>query len=136
MVKRFDCFEEYKGEVPQRQNGAIISQGAGTTTAYALNSIGARAILFLPEGKDVYEGMIVGQNSRKEDMVVNAAKGKKQTNMRASGSDSNIKLAPPKVFSLEEALEFINDDELVEVVPGDIRLRKKYLNRLDRHRKS
>ena len=85
-------------------------------------------------GTHVYEGMIVGMNARNDDMVVNPCKAKRVSNMRAAGSDDTIKLTPPRVFSLEEALEFINDDELVEVTPDDIRLRKKYLNELERRR--
>lgn len=134
LVRRFEEFQEYKGEIPQRINGAIISQEEGISTAYALNNIGERAIMFLHPGTKVYEGMIVGMNSRSEDMVVNPCKAKKVTNMRAAGSDDAIRLSPPKIFTLEEALEFINDDELVEVVPDDIRLRKKYLKELERRR--
>ncbi|MDD2484507.1 MAG: translational GTPase TypA [Eubacteriales bacterium] len=134
IVRRFECFEEYKGEIPQRTNGAIISQEGGIATPYALNNIGERATLFIDPGTKVYEGMIVGMNSRNEDMVVNACKAKKVTNMRAAGTDDSVRLSPPRVFTLEEALEWINDDELVEVVPNDIRLRKKYLNELERRR--
>lgn len=90
--------------------------------------------MFVEPQVKVYEGMIVGMNSRGEDMVVNPCKEKKQTNMRAAGSDDNIKLSPARVFTLEEALEFIDDDELVEIVPDDIRLRKKILSELDRRR--
>ena len=136
LVRRFDSFAPYKGDIPQRVNGVIIAQEAGTSTPYALNSIAERATLFIEPGTDVYEGMIVGMNVRNDDMVVNPSKNKKQTNMRAAGSDDNIKLPPAKVMSLEEALEFINDDELVEVVPGDIRLRKKYLKELERRRQN
>ena len=134
FVRRFACFEEHKGDIPQRTNGAIISQEAGVSTPYALNNIGERATLFIDSGVKVYEGMIVGMNSRNEDMVVNPCKAKKVTNMRAAGSDDAIRLTPPRIFTLEEALEWINDDELVEVVPDDIRLRKKYLNELERRR--
>ncbi len=134
LVRRFDSFEPHKGDIPQRTNGAVIAQEEGVATPYALNNIGERATLFIPSGTKVYEGMIVGMNSRNEDMVVNACKAKKSTNMRSSGNDDAIKLTPPRVFSLEEALEFINDDELVEVVPDDIRLRKKHLKELDRRR--
>ena len=136
LVRRFENFESHKGSIPQRTNGVIISQQAGTSTPYALNAISERAILFIEPGTDVYEGMVIGMNSRNDDMVVNPTKSKKQTNMRAAGSDDNIKLPPAKIMSLEEALEFINDDELVEVVPGDVRLRKKYLKELDRRRHS
>jgi len=90
--------------------------------------------MFVEPGTKVYEGMIVGMNSRNDDMVVNPCKAKKATNMRAAGSDDAVKLSPPRTFTLEEALEFINNDELVEVVPDDIRLRKKLLKELDRRR--
>lgn len=136
IVRRFDCFEPHKGDIPQRTNGAIIAQEAGVSTPYALNNIQERATLFIEPGTKVYEGMIVGMNSRNEDMVVNACKAKKATNMRSSGNDDAVKLSPPRIFSLEEALEFINDDELVEIVPDDIRLRKKHLNELERRRAS
>lgn len=136
FVRRFDCFEPYKGEIPQRTNGAVISQEEGVSTPYALSNISERATLFIEPGTKVYEGMIVGMNSRNEDMVVNACKAKKTTNMRAAGSDEAVKLPPARIFSLEEALEFINDDELVEIVPNDIRLRKKFLNDLERRRNS
>ncbi len=134
LVRRFECFEPHKGDIPQRMNGAIIAQEEGVSTPYALNNIGERATMFIEPGTKVYEGMIVGMNSRNEDMVVNACKAKKTTNMRAAGSDDAIKLSPARIFSLEEALEFINDDELVEIVPDDIRLRKKYLKELERRR--
>ncbi|MDD3168871.1 MAG: translational GTPase TypA [Eubacteriales bacterium] len=134
LVRRFECFEPHKGEIPQRTNGAVIAQEEGVATPYALFNISERATLFLEPGTRVYEGMIVGMNSRNEDMVVNACKAKKTTNMRAAGSDEAIKLSPARIFTLEEALEFINDDELVEIVPNDIRLRKKYLKELERRR--
>ena len=134
MVRRFDSFEEFKGEIPQRTNGVAISGDNGTSTPYALFNIQERVQLFIDSGTKVYEGMIIGMNSRNEDMVVNPCKAKKATNMRAAGNDDGVKLSPPRFFSLEEALEFINDDELVEVVPNDIRLRKKHLSELDRRR--
>ena len=134
MVQRFSGYEDYKGEIPQRTFGAIIAQEEGVTTPYALNNIQERAQMFVGPQVKVYEGMIVGQNSRSEDMIVNPAKAKHISNMRAAGSDDNVKLTPPRVFSLEEALEWINDDELVEVTPVDIRLRKKILGELERKR--
>ena len=134
MVRRFIGYEDYKGEVPQRSAGAIIAQEEGVTTPYALNNIQERAQMFVTPGVKVYEGMIVGQNSRNEDMIVNPCKAKHVSNMRAAGSDDAVKLSPARVFSLEEALEWINDDELVEVTPTDIRLRKKILNELERRR--
>lgn len=134
MVRRFSDFEQYKGEIPQRINGVGIAQEHGTATPYALSNISERIKLFIEPGTEVYEGMIIGMNSRNDDMVVNPCKAKKATNMRAAGNDDAVKLAPPVVFSLEEALEFINSDELVEIVPDDIRLRKKLLKELDRRR--
>lgn len=136
MVRRFDSFQEYKGEIPERTQGVAISQEAGVATGYALNNISERVRLFIPPGTKVYEGMIVGQNSRGEDMIVNPCKAKKVTNMRASGTDDSVKLPPYRDFTLEEALEFINDDELVEVVPDAIRLQKKYRNELERRRQA
>ena len=129
MVRSFERYEEHKGEIPGRSNGVLISQGPGTTMGYALNALSERATMFVDPGVDVYEGMIIGMNSRKDDMVVNPTKNKKLTNVRASGSDDAIKLNPARIFTLEEALEFIDDDELVEITPDSIRLRKRYLKR-------
>lgn len=135
MIRRFDRFEEYSGEIPQRTNGVAIAQEEGIATPYAIFNISERVQMFIEPGTRVYEGMIIGMNSRSDDMVVNPCRAKKASNMRAAGSDENIKLAPARTFTLEEALEFIDDDELVEIVPDDIRLRKKYLRELDRRRK-
>ncbi|MDD5874373.1 MAG: translational GTPase TypA [Eubacteriales bacterium] len=134
MVRRFEGFEEWKGEIPQRTNGVAIAQEEGSCTPYAIFNIQERVQMFVEPGTKVYEGMIVGMNSRGDDMVVNPCKAKRVSNMRAAGSDDTIKLTPPRRFSLEEALEFINDDELVEVTPDDIRLRKKLLHELERRR--
>ena len=134
MVRRIEGYTEYVGELPRRGNGALIAQEQGTTMGYALNSLEDRGILFVKPGIDVYEGMIIGQNARKEDMTVNPCKNKKMTNTRSSGADDAIRLSPPKTFTLEEALEFIEDDELVEVTPDSIRLRKKILNESERVR--
>ncbi len=134
MVQRFIGYEDYKGEIPQRTFGAIIAQEAGVATPYALNNIQERAQMFIGPQTKVYEGMIVGQNSRSDDMVVNPAKAKHVSNMRAAGTDDKVLLTPPRIFSLEEALEWINDDELVEITPSDIRLRKKILGELERKR--
>ena len=134
MVRRFECFDDYKGEIPQRVNGVAIAQEEGVCTPYALFNIGERVQMFVEPGTRVYEGMIVGMNSRNDDMVVNPCKAKRVSNMRAAGSDEAIKLSPARKFTLEEALEFINDDELVEVTPDDIRLRKKLLHELERRR--
>lgn len=134
MIRRFEKFGEYSGDIPQRTNGVAIAQEEGVATPYAIFNISERVQMFIEPGTRVYEGMIIGMNSRGEDMVVNPCKAKKASNMRAAGSDENIKLAPARTFTLEEALEFIDDDELVEIVPDDIRLRKKYLRELERRR--
>ncbi len=134
MVQRFIGYEDYKGEIPERTAGAIIAQEEGISTPYALNNIQERALLFIGPGTHVYEGMVVGQNSRPEDMIVNPCKAKKASNMRSAASDDAVRLSPYKQFSLEEALEWINEDELVEVTPSDIRLRKRILSELDRRR--
>lgn len=134
MVRRFDRFAEYTGEISGRTNGVAIAQEEGVATPYAIFNISERVQMFIEPGTKVYEGMIIGMNARSDDMVVNPCKAKKATNMRAAGSDDNIKLAPARTFTLEEALEFIDDDELVEIVPDDIRLRKKYLKELERRR--
>lgn len=134
MVRRFFSYEEFKGKIAERTNGVIISQQEGMTTSYALANIGERAEMYVAPGTHVYEGMIVGCNSRNEDMVVNPCKTKKMTNMRAAGNDDTIKLPPHRVFTLEGALEFISSDELVEITPSNIRLRKKLLKELERRR--
>lgn len=134
MERRFTGFEPWKGDIPKRTNGVAIAQEEGNCTPYAIFNIQERVTMFVKQGEHVYEGMIVGMNHRQEDMVVNPCKAKRVSNMRAAGSDDTIKLTPPRVFSLEEALEFIDDDELVEITPDDIRLRKKLLRELDRRK--
>ena len=134
MVRRFEGFEEWKGDIPDRVNGVAVAQEEGNCTAYAIFTIQERVQMFVKPQDHVYEGQIVGMNARSDDMVVNPCRAKKATNMRAAGSDDTIKLTPPRVFSLEEALEFIADDELVEVTPTDIRLRKKLLTELERRK--
>lgn len=134
MVRRFERFEPYKGDIPQRVNGVLISQTDGEAMGYSLMNLSERAQFFIEPGTKVYEGMIVGLNSRSDDMTVNPCKNKKMTNVRASGSDDAIKLPPALKLTLEDALEFINDDELVEITPEQIRIRKKFLKELDRKR--
>ena len=134
MERRFLDFEAYKGEIGGRTNGSAIAIEEGVCTPYALFNIGERVQLFVDPGTKVYEGMIVGMNSRSDDMEVNPCKAKKVSNMRAAGSDESVKLSPPRRFTLEEALEFIDDDELVEITPDDIRLRKKLLKEIERRR--
>jgi len=131
----FHEYAPYKGPITGRKNGVLISMDSGETVAYALFGLQERGILFLGPGVDVYEGMIIGQHAKENDLVVNACKGKKLTNVRASGSDDAIRLTPPTVLSLEQALEFIDDDELVEVTPKSIRLRKKFLDANERKKK-
>jgi GTP-binding protein len=136
----YHVFERYAPRVPvaigQRINGVLISNVAGKSLAYSLFNLQERGRLFLGHGEPVYEGMIAGIHSRGNDLVVNPTKGKQLTNVRAAGSDENILLTPPIRFSLEQALEFIDDDELVEVTPASIRLRKKLLTESDRKRAS
>ena len=134
ILRSFERYDHYLGEIPKRGNGVIISQSTGPAIAYSLNNIADRGTLFINPGVDVYEGMIIGMNARKEDMAVNPCKGKKQTNTRSSGADDAVKLAPPRIFSLEEALEFIEDDELIEITPDSIRLRKRLLSENERMR--
>jgi GTP-binding protein len=117
----------YTGEIPQRPSGALISDRQGVTTLYALDGIQERGILFLGDGVEVYEGMIIGEHSRDNDLDVNCVREKKLTNMRASGSDDAVRLVPFKVLTLEQSIEFIADDELVEVTPKSLRMRKKVL---------
>ena len=136
----FHAFDHYApkatGEVGQRPKGAIISMETGKALAFALWNIQERGKLFIGHGVDVYEGMIVGVNAREEDMIVNPLKGKKLTNVRAAGSDEAVVLTPPIRLTLEYALEFINDDELVEVTPQSIRVRKKFLKEHERKKAS
>jgi len=134
IVRSFDSFDFYKGEIKGRKNGVLMSQQAGTTMGYALFKLQDRATLFVDPAQDVYEGMVIGMNSRPEDMTVNPCKNKQLTNTRSSGADDAIKLVPPKKFTLEEALEFIESDELVEITPDAIRIRKKILNENERIR--
>ena len=131
---RFDHYEPMKGDVPSRQNGVMVSMGRGKAEAYAIDALQLRGTFFIDPGVETYEGMIVGSHSTDDDLEVNLQKAKKLTNMRAAGSDRNLKIAPAAKLSLEEALEYIEDDEYVEVTPLNIRLRKKYLTSLERRR--
>ena len=132
IIRSFDHYDKYKGEIAQRINGVLISSQEGEAIAYSLNNLESRGTLFIGPGEKVYEGMIIGMCSRGEDMVVNPCKGKKQSNVRSSAADEAIRLSPPKIMTLEAALEFINDDELVEITPDSIRLRKRYLTEIER----
>lgn len=124
MTHRFRAYEPMKADIKLRQNGSLVSMETGQALAYALDRLQDRGKFFIEPGDQVYKGQVVGENSRGDDMGVNVIKGKKLTNMRASGSDQGIKLAPKTQFSLEEAMEYINDDEYLEVTPISIRMRK------------
>ncbi|MEK7679009.1 MAG: translational GTPase TypA, partial [Deltaproteobacteria bacterium] len=130
----FEGYEPWTGQISRRATGALVSDRTGETTAYALFHIQPRGTLFVGERIQVYEGMIVGENSRDNDLDVNATKEKKLTNMRSASADDTLVLYPPRAMSLEQALEFIKDDELVEVTPKTIRLRKKIIEANKRHR--
>lgn len=132
LVRRIAGYEPYKGEIPQRMQGAMISTETGTAMTYALWNLQERGQLFISPQTEVYEGMIIGESAKNIDMDVNPLKNKKLTAIRSSGRDEAMLLTPPRVFSLEEALEWINDDELVEVTPDAIRIRKKGLTAQDR----
>ena len=134
----YATFDHYgpmkKGEVASRVNGVLISNGLGASVAYAIFNLQERGRMFIGPGEELYEGMVIGIHSRDNDLVINAMKGKQLTNMRASGSDENVILVPPIRLSLEQSLEFIDDDELVEVTPNHLRLRKRFLKETDRKR--
>ena len=134
MAHRFKGFEPYKGEIETRTNGSIIAMESGTAYAYALNKLQDRGRFFIEDHEEVYAGQVVGENTRAGDLVVNVTKSKKLTNMRAAGSDEKAFLAPPVRFSLEEALEYIQADEYVEVTPKSMRMRKIYLDENERKR--
>jgi GTP-binding protein len=131
---RFAGYQAMEGDVPKRANGVLVSMVSGKAVAYGLDGLQERAELFVKPGDDVYEGMIVGENSRENDLVVNPTREKKLSNVRASGTDTNVMLKPPRDLSLEAALEYIEEDELVEVTPAWIRLRKSTLRENDRRR--
>jgi GTP-binding protein len=134
MHHNFHDYQPFRGEIPRRQNGVMISQLQGQANGFALDNLQQRGTMFVAPGDDVYAGMIIAENSRDDDMTVNPCKEKKLTNMRASGSDKNIMLKPPRILTLEIALEYIESDELVEITPSKIRLRKKELTEEGRKR--
>jgi GTP-binding protein len=131
---RFVHYGPFAGEIDTRNNGVLISMGAGKSVAFAIDALQQRGIFFIDPGEECYEGMIVGEHCLDKDLLVNVQKAKQLTNMRASGSDRAMKIAPAQKLSLEEALEYIKDDELVEVTPNYIRLRKRYLTDNERKR--
>jgi len=127
MNHLFDGWDAWQGDIAHRVNGALVADRPGRATAYAIEGLQPRGELFVSPGDEVYEGMVVGENARPNDLDVNITREKKLTNMRASGSDDAIRLVPPRLMNLEQALEFIREDELVEVTPASFRLRKRVL---------
>ncbi len=134
MSHRFIEYQPYKGEIAGRQNGSLISLELGTSIPFSLNNLQDRGKFFIQPNENIYEGQVIGENSRAGDLCVNVTKTKKLTNMRSSGNDDKVRLAPPKVFSLEECLEYIQGDEYVEVTPESLRIRKIHLKEGDRKR--
>ncbi len=128
----FNGYEPYKGEITHRQRGALVAMEAGIASAYAMYKLQERSVFFIEPGTKVYEGMVVGENSRNNDMHVNVTKTKQLSNMRSSGADEAIRLEPPTIHTLEQAIEWITDDEYVEITPGNIRVRKRYLTDMQR----
>ncbi|HND45386.1 MAG TPA: translational GTPase TypA [Chitinophagales bacterium] len=136
MAHRFIKYEKHKGDIQGRINGSMISKETGEAIAYSLDKLQVRGRFFVEPGEEIYTGMVIGENSRQDDLVVNCSVTKKLTNVRASGTDDKVKLPPPVKFSLEEALEYIQGDEYVELTPKSIRIRKIYLDEGERKRKS
>jgi GTP-binding protein len=134
MHHLFEHYGPWKGDIPSRRRGVLVAWEPGEATAYGLHSVEARGTLFINPGAKVYAGMIIGENSREEDIDVNVCKKKHLTNFRAAGSEEAIRLTPPTILTLEQAMVYIDDDELVEVTPENIRLRKKILDRNQRRR--
>lgn len=134
MSHRFTGFEPYKGNIPARQNGSLISMETGKAIPYSLSNLQDRGTFFVDANEDIYEGQVIGENTRPGDLVLNITKTKKMSNMRSSGADDKIKIAPPIKFSLEEALEYIQADEYVEVTPKSLRVRKTHLTENERKR--
>lgn len=134
MHHRFLEYQPYKGDISIRNNGSLISMETGLCTGYAIDKLQDRGVFFIDPGEDIYEGQVIGEHIRSSDLVVNVQKGKKLTNMRAAGSDDNVKIAPKRRFSLEEALEYIHKDEYLEITPKSIRLRKIFLKEHERKR--
>jgi GTP-binding protein len=134
MTHRFKGYEPFKGAIPERINGSLISMETGSGTAYSIDKMQDRGSFFIEPGEEMYGGQVIGEHNRQNDLVINVLKGKQLTNMRASGTDGNVKIVPKKTFSLEEAMEYIQKDEYVEVTPKSIRMRKIYLDENERKR--
>ena len=134
MAHRFKDYQPLKGGIPERQNGSLVSMEKGTSIPYSIDKLQDRGKFFIDPGEAIYEGQVIGENSRGDDMVINVTKTKKLTNVRSAGADDKAKIVPAVKFSLEEALEYIQKDEYVEVTPNSLRLRKVYLKEVDRKR--
>jgi len=136
MNHRFLDYQPYKGEIPGRISGSLISMEQGTAIAYSIDKMQDRGFFFVDPGDEIYTGQVIGEHTRPDDLTINVTKTKKLTNMRASGSDEKMKIAPAVKFSLEEAMEYIQEDEYVEITPKSIRMRKIYLDENERKRRS
>jgi GTP-binding protein len=134
MAHRFNDYKPWKGPIPGRNNGVLIAKEAGSTTGYSLDKLQDRGSFFVDPGEEVYKGMIIGENNKPGDLVVNPNEGKKLTNMRASGSDAATSIAPKILMTLEECMEYIQHDECIEVTPNFIRMRKTILDEEERKR--
>ncbi|MFT4033893.1 MAG: translational GTPase TypA, partial [Siphonobacter sp.] len=134
MTHRFKAYEPFKGPIPGRINGSIISKGTGVATAYTIDKLQDRGRFFIDAGEEIYEGMVVGEHNRNNDIVVNLQEAKKLTNMRASGSDDSVRIIPKVNFSLEDSMEYIQKDEYLEITPKSMRMRKIYLDENERKR--
>ncbi len=134
MAHRFHEYQPWKGDIERRTNGSLIAMEGGTAYAYAIDKLQDRGRFFIFPQEEVYAGQVVGENAKDNDIVVNVTKSKKLTNMRASGADDKARIIPPVVFSLEEALEYIKEDEYVEVTPNHLRIRKIILDEIERKR--
>ena len=136
MAHRFIDYKPWRGVIPGRNNGVLISKNQASTTAYSIDKLQDRGSFFVDPGEDVYIGQIIAEHIKPGDLVVNATEGKKLTNMRASGSDDSVRIVPKIQMTLEECMEYIQDDECIEVTPKSIRLRKTLLNEEDRRKQS
>ena len=134
MAHRFKEYQPFKGDIPGRISGSLVSMENGTAIPYSIDKLQDRGKFFVSPGEDIYEGQVIGENSRQDDMNINITKAKKQSNVRSSGADDKAKIVPAIKFSLEEALEYIQKDEYVEVTPNHLRLRKIFLKEVDRKR--